>query len=62
MYSRQNFKEKMHWFQIFVCLFFRDRVSLCISGCPGTSSVNQAGLELTKIHLPLPSQVPDLKV
>jgi hypothetical protein len=26
--------------------FFRDRVSLCSPGCPGTHSVNQAGLEL----------------
>jgi hypothetical protein len=32
---------------LFVCLFvFRDRVSLCIPGCPGTHSVDQAGLEL----------------
>jgi hypothetical protein len=34
---------------LFVCLFvfgFRDRVSLCIPGCPGTYSVDQAGLEL----------------
>jgi hypothetical protein len=27
-------------------LEFRDRVSLCNSGCPGTHSVDQAGLEL----------------
>jgi hypothetical protein len=26
--------------------FFRDRVSLCSSGCPGTHFVDQAGLEL----------------
>jgi hypothetical protein len=26
--------------------FFRDRVSLCSPGCPGTHSVDQAGLEL----------------
>jgi hypothetical protein len=39
--------------QIFVCLvgwflflFFQDRVSLCSPGCPGTHSVDQAGLEL----------------
>ena len=25
---------------------FQDRVPLCISGCPGTHSVDQAGLEL----------------
>ena len=25
---------------------FQDRVSLCSSGCPGTHSVDQAGLEL----------------
>ena len=30
----------------FVCLFFRDRISLCSPGCPGTHSVDQAGLEL----------------
>jgi hypothetical protein len=28
------------------CGFFQDRVSLCSSGCPGTHSVDQAGLEL----------------
>jgi hypothetical protein len=27
-------------------LFFRDRVSLYSAGCPGTHSVNQAGLKL----------------
>jgi hypothetical protein len=27
-------------------LFFRDRVSLCSPGCPGTHSVDQGGLEL----------------
>ena len=39
-----------------LCLFvFRGRVSLCnSSGCPGTHLVDQAGLELTEIHLPLP--------
>jgi hypothetical protein len=26
--------------------FFQDRVSLCSPGCPGTHSVDQAGLEL----------------
>jgi hypothetical protein len=36
-------------FCLFVCLFvlvFRDRVSLYSPGCPGTHSVDQAGLEL----------------
>jgi hypothetical protein len=34
-------------FCFFVCLFvFRDRVSLYSPGCPGTHSVDQAGLEL----------------
>jgi hypothetical protein len=37
--------------EFFVCLFvlalvFRDRVSLCSPGCPGTYFVDQAGLEL----------------
>jgi hypothetical protein len=30
-------------------LFFRDRFSLCSPGCPGTHSVNQAGLELRNL-------------
>ena len=33
----------------FVCLFvlfFRDRVSLCSLGCPGTHFVDQAGLKM----------------
>jgi hypothetical protein len=29
--------------------FFQDRVSLCIPGCPGTHSVDQAGLELRNL-------------
>jgi hypothetical protein len=34
--------------QYFFCCFFafRDRVSLCSPGCPGTHYVDQAGLEL----------------
>jgi hypothetical protein len=31
---------------LFVCLFFQDKVSLYSPGCPGTHSVNQAGLKL----------------
>jgi hypothetical protein len=46
---------------LFVCFgFFWDRVSLCSPGCPGTHSVDQAGLELR--HLPASaSQVLGLK-
>jgi hypothetical protein len=33
-------------FFFFFFLVFRDRVSLCSPGCPGTHSVDQAGLEL----------------
>jgi hypothetical protein len=33
-------------FCCFVCLVFRDRVFLGSPGCPGTHSVDQAGLEL----------------
>jgi hypothetical protein len=33
-------------FGCFVFLFFRDKVSLCSPSCPGTHSVDQAGLEL----------------
>jgi hypothetical protein len=48
----------------FVCLFcfvFRDRVSLCSPGCPGTHSVDQAGLELRNSPVSA-SQVLGLKV
>jgi hypothetical protein len=31
---------------LFCFVLFWDRVSLCSSGCPGTHSVNQAGLRL----------------
>ena len=34
-------------------LVFRDRVSLCSPGCPGTHFVDQAGLEVRNL-LPLP--------
>jgi hypothetical protein len=35
---------------LFVCfLLFRDRVSLCISGCSGTHFVDQAGLKLRNL-------------
>lgn len=39
---------------ILVCLLVwgGGRVSLCSPGCPGTRSVDEAGLELTEIHLP----------
>jgi hypothetical protein len=33
-------------FLFFFFLVFRDRVSLCSLGCPGTHFVDQAGLEL----------------
>jgi hypothetical protein len=36
----------LFFFFFFFFLVFRDRVSLCSSGCPGTHSVDQAGLEL----------------
>jgi hypothetical protein len=34
------------FFCLFVLFFFRDRVSLCSPGCPGTHFVDQVGLEL----------------
>jgi hypothetical protein len=33
-------------FFVFCFVFFRDKVSLCSPGCPGTHSVDHAGLEL----------------
>jgi hypothetical protein len=35
------------WFGL--VLVFQDRVSLCGPGCPGTHSVDQAGLELRNL-------------
>jgi hypothetical protein len=42
--SPSHFSFYDYWNSFF--LVFRDRVSLCSSGCPGTHSVDQAGLEL----------------
>jgi hypothetical protein len=48
---------KIIWQLLFICLFvcfvlfcfvFRDWVSLCSPGCPGTHSVDQAGLGTQK--------------
>jgi hypothetical protein len=39
----ENFR--MVLFVLF-CFVFRDRLSLCSVGCPGTHSVEQAGLKL----------------
>jgi hypothetical protein len=41
------------FFFFFWCGECRDRVSLCSPGCPGTHSVDQAGLELRNLP-PLP--------
>ena len=47
----------------FICLFvcFQDKVSLCSPGCPGTHSVDQAGLKYHPSTLPLPLKCWDLK-
>jgi hypothetical protein len=38
---------------VFILYYFWDRVSLCTFGCSGIHSVDQAGLKLTEICLPL---------
>jgi hypothetical protein len=43
-----------HLTPVCVCVCFQDRISLCSPGCPGISSLDQAGLKLTDICLPLP--------
>lgn len=35
-------------------IYLKGRVSLCNSDCDGTVYINQAGIELTEIYLPLP--------
>jgi hypothetical protein len=44
----------------FLLLFFRDRVSFSSPGCPGTHSIDQAGLELRNLPASA-SQVLELK-
>ena len=59
--KEQAGKQAQH--SLFVCLFvclFRDRVSLCSPGCPGTHSADQAGLKLRN-PLASASQVLGLK-
>jgi hypothetical protein len=52
----------LFWFLVFLfVLFFRDRVSLCSPGCPGTHSVDQAGLKLRNLPASA-SRVQGLKV
>jgi hypothetical protein len=46
---------------LFLFLFFQDRVSLCGPGCPGTHSVDQAGLKLRDLPASA-SQMLGLKV
>jgi hypothetical protein len=50
-----------HTIYFFVVVVFRDRVSLCSPGCPGTHFVDQAGLELRNPPV-FVSQVLGLKV
>jgi hypothetical protein len=38
-------------------LVFRDRVSLCSTGCTGIHFLDQFGLELSEICLPLPPKI-----
>jgi hypothetical protein len=42
-------RAKSNLFLVWFDLVFRDRVSLCSSGCPGTHFVDQAGLELRNL-------------
>jgi hypothetical protein len=49
------------FFFFFLVFCFGDRVSLCSPGCPGTHSVDQAGLELRNPPA-FASQVLGLKV
>ena len=52
---REEGKEEKILFYFVFYLVVQERVSLCNSpSCPETHSVDQADLELTEIHLPLP--------
>jgi hypothetical protein len=57
-FDGKNKFRKSYWplpFLFVVVVVFQDRVSLCSPDCPGTHSVDQAGLELRN-HLPLPPE------
>ena len=41
---------------LFVCLFLRQGFSVALEPVLELAPVDQAGLELTKIHLPLPPE------
>jgi hypothetical protein len=62
--DRRSFSGREFVFWVFFLgggwFFFRDRVSLCSPGCPGTHSVDQAGLELRNLPT-FASQVLGLK-
>jgi hypothetical protein len=45
-YKKKSTKSRVGSFCFF---FFQDRVSLCSPGCPGTHSVDQAGLKLRNL-------------
>jgi hypothetical protein len=51
------------WFCLFVCLFvFKTGFLYVCSGCSGTHYIDQAGLKLTEIHLPLQPRMLGLTV
>ena len=53
---RASFLSQASFLLFFVfCLFFKTGF-LCSPGSPRTHSVDQAGLELTELHLPLPPE------
>ena len=43
-------------FVVVLVLFFQTGFPCSFGGCPGTHSVDQAGLDLTEIRLPLPPE------
>jgi hypothetical protein len=46
---RRHHDQGISFFFVVVVFVFRDRVSLCSPGCPGTHSVDQAGLEFRNL-------------
>jgi hypothetical protein len=62
--AEKTFDTDLYIFNLLFILFtylFRDRISLHSPGCPGTHSVDQAGLKLTEILLPLPPESTGIK-
>ena len=55
-------EDDLMWLGFCLFVLFWYRILFLAPGCPATRSVDQAGLKLTEIRLPLPPECLGLKV